>query len=191
MEGFPACLEKRLGARIDRDRYRHAARLPRDVRGQREQVAALVGERGRLLPLDAAGVDALLQVHRPAARGIERRVARRDSFHAFSRVTVAIEACAIRSARLALKQGLAVEHPQRARITGVVVLHGARLAAHELVAGAALGQRDFTGGRGILKEPRGPPRPKQPRGGGDHSAPDRTTSGTGRSVSAGPWYGEL
>src|SRR5258708_24111824 len=96
MEGFPACLEKRLGARIDRDRYRHAARLPRDVRGQREQVAALVGERRRLLPLDAAGVDAFLQVDRAPERGIERPVARRDSFHAFSLLTLAIKAFAIR-----------------------------------------------------------------------------------------------
>ena len=51
---------------IDRDVDRQAARLARDVGGQREQLLALPGERRRLLPLDAAAVDALLEVDRPA-----------------------------------------------------------------------------------------------------------------------------
>src|SRR5207249_8590874 len=108
-----AGFEERTGALVDGDHYRQAARLPRDVGGEREQVLALVGERLRFLPPDAAGVDALLEVHRPAARRIERRVARRDCLHAFSRITVAIGARAIRGARLLVPQRLAVEHPQR------------------------------------------------------------------------------
>src|SRR5437899_3349379 len=98
-EPFAAGFEERPGAPVDSDRYRQAARLPRDVSGEREQVLALVGERRRFLPPDAAGVDTLLEVHRSAACGIERRIARRDCLHAFSRIAVAGGARAIRSAR--------------------------------------------------------------------------------------------
>src|SRR5262249_36922262 len=44
-------------------------------------------------------------------------------------------------------QRAAVEHPQPPGIGGVVALHGARLAAHELVARAALGQGNLGGER--------------------------------------------
>src|SRR5260221_5574738 len=61
MEGFPTGLEKRLAPRVDHDADRQAARLPADVRGEREQVLALLGERRRLLPPRPAEVDSLLQ----------------------------------------------------------------------------------------------------------------------------------
>ena len=63
-------------------------------------------------------------------------------------VAVAVGAGLVGLAGLALPQRLAVEHPQHAGIGGVVVLHGAGLAAHELVAGLALGQRDVGEGGG-------------------------------------------
>src|SRR5262245_59812022 len=77
------------------------------------------------------------------SRRIEGRVARRHALHAGACVAMAIGAGLIRAAGFAVPEGLAVEHPQHAGIDGVVVLHGARLAPHELVAGLAVGRRDF------------------------------------------------
>jgi hypothetical protein len=51
------------------------------------------------------------------------------------------------SRALAVPQGLAVK-THRARIAGIVVLRQRRLARHELVAGAALGEGNLGRGRG-------------------------------------------
>ena len=51
---------------------------------------------------------------------------------------------------LRVPQRLAVEHPQHAGIGGVVVLHRAGLARHEVVAGVALGERDVGGEHGSV-----------------------------------------
>src|SRR5439155_16775697 len=80
MEGFSACIEKGFAARVDRDIDRQAARLHRDIRGQREQLFALESERLRLLPRGAAEVDPLLQVHRAPRRG-DRKSTRLNSSH--------------------------------------------------------------------------------------------------------------
>src|SRR5439155_7794263 len=88
MEGFSACIEKGFAARVDRDIDRQAARLHRDIRGQREQLFALESERLRLLPRGAAEVDPLLQVHRAPRRGVEGRITRGDALHARARVAV-------------------------------------------------------------------------------------------------------
>src|SRR5215831_2323129 len=89
VKGFASGFEKRLRLRVDLRRDRQAARLQRDVGGEREQLFALVGEGRRFLAIDAACVDPLLEVERLAARWIEGRVARRDPFHALRRVTMA------------------------------------------------------------------------------------------------------
>src|SRR5882672_4641378 len=99
MEGFPAGLEKRLAPRVDQDADRQAARLPRHVRGEREQLLALIGERRRLLPPGPAEVDSLLEAHRAGARAVESGIARRDALHARARIAVAIRARAPRGAR--------------------------------------------------------------------------------------------
>ncbi len=144
-EGRAAGVDKPPRSGVAGDGDGQAAGLPRDVGGEREQVPAFEFEGRSLLSPGAAKVDALLQVQRSAARGIERRVARRDALHARARIAVAIGAGAIRGARLPRPQRLAVEHPKHARIGRVVVLHCARVAAHELVAGAALGERNLGG----------------------------------------------
>src|SRR5262249_49272366 len=81
VEGLLSRFEERLRLRVDLRRYRHPARLPPDVGGEREQLLALVGERRGFLMIDAAGVDALLEVERLAPRGVERGIARRDALH--------------------------------------------------------------------------------------------------------------
>src|SRR5215831_297678 len=71
VEGFASGFEEGLRLRVYFRRYRQAPRLQRDIGGEREQLFALVGERSRSLVIDAAGVDALLEVERLAAPGIE------------------------------------------------------------------------------------------------------------------------
>src|SRR5438270_13365047 len=56
------------------DGDRHAARLAADEGRERQQLLALGGKSRGLLLLAAADVDALLEIDRPAARRIERRV---------------------------------------------------------------------------------------------------------------------
>src|SRR5262249_33215212 len=79
---FSPGLEESLRLRVDPGRDRQSARLARDVGFEREQLLALVREGRCLLAVRAAGVDPLLEVERLAARGIERRIARCDPFHA-------------------------------------------------------------------------------------------------------------
>src|SRR5688572_21737868 len=105
---------------------RHPPRLARDVRAQREQIAALVGELRRLV------AHLLLEAHELAVD--QRRVAYSHATHALACVAVAA-----RAAELA-PQRLAVEQPQHRGPGDLVVLHGAGLAAHELIAGTALRQ---------------------------------------------------
>src|SRR5262249_14673988 len=62
-------------------------------------------------------------------------------------------------------------------IGGVVVLHGAGLAAHEVVAGLALGERDFGGERG---------RPEQGRHQHERHAPRHSTVMSTDSVATKP-----
>src|SRR5262245_17025835 len=107
-----AGLEERPRALVDRDIDRHAARLARDVRGQRQELTTLVRERRRLLALDPARVDPLLEGHRPCARGVERRMARGDALHAGPGVPVTLGARARGVAGLAIPQGFALEHPE-------------------------------------------------------------------------------
>ena len=124
---------------------RQAARLARDVGGQRQQLAALPGEGRGLLPVGAAHVDALLESDRPSLGGVERRMARGHALHARPGIAVAVGAGAAGGAGLPAPQRRPLEHPEQAGIGGVVVLHRARLAAHEVVAGAAVGGRSLAG----------------------------------------------
>ncbi len=57
------------------------ARLARDVGGERQELLALEGERGSLLLLGAADIDAAFEVDRRAALGVEGRVARGHALH--------------------------------------------------------------------------------------------------------------
>ena len=143
VERFPAGVEERLRSLVDHDLDGQPTRLPRDVGGQREQVPAFGRKRHRLLPVGAADVDALLEIDRPPARDVEGRVARRDALHARAGVAMAVGARAAGGAALPVPQRRAVEDPEHARIDGVVILHRARLAADELVAGAALRERNL------------------------------------------------
>src|SRR5258706_16124405 len=108
------------GALVPFDGERHAAGLARDVRGEREQLPALVGERRRLLPLGAAGVDLLFQVHRPS--GSDLGIARGDALH----VGVTAGARDAGPALLTVPQRFAIGEPEERRVGAVVVLHRAR-----------------------------------------------------------------
>jgi hypothetical protein len=74
MEGGTTGIEERLRPLVDRDLDRQAARLARDVGAQRQQVPALPGERRRLLLVNAADVDALLEADRPSVAVVGARV---------------------------------------------------------------------------------------------------------------------
>src|SRR5206468_9513552 len=115
----------------------------RHIGAEREQLLALERQRRRLLALGAADVDLLIEVDRAPARSIESRIARRHALHALARLAVAVGAGLAGRADLALPQRLAIEHREGAGIGSVVVLHGARVAAHEVVAGLALVERDL------------------------------------------------
>ena len=117
----------------------------RDQRGQRQQVAAFVRKRCRLLLLGAAQIDALLEIDGARQRLVEGGITRRDALHAGARILVAIGAGLARRAGLAVPQFLAVEHPQHAGICRVVALHRLTVRRHETVAGPALCLRDFSG----------------------------------------------
>src|ERR1044071_9064533 len=119
------------------DGDRHAARLAPHVGGEREPLAALVGQGRSLLPPRAATVDLLLEVHRPP--GLDLRIARGDAFH----VAVAGGAGDPGLPFLAAPERFAVEQPEHRGAGSLVVLHGPRFAAHELVARAALGERNL------------------------------------------------
>src|SRR2546426_9606048 len=129
----------------------------RDERGEREQLAALVGERGCLLPVGATDIDALLESDRPPPAGVERRMAGGHALHRRPSIAVAVSAGAAGGARLAVPERTALEHPEHARVGGVVVLHRARLAAHEVIARAAGVARE------LLPEGPRPPRDRPPR----------------------------
>src|SRR5262247_1408672 len=81
---LPAALSEQLAAGLEearkplvaRRRDRHAARLPADIGGEREQIAAFERQRRCLLVFGAAQVDALLEIDRAVARRAECRVAR-------------------------------------------------------------------------------------------------------------------
>src|SRR5436190_19494928 len=92
--------------------------------------------------LGAAQVDALLEIDRAVVRRAEGRIARCDALHADRCVAMAVGAAAAGGAGLLVPQHLAVEHPQRRRIGGVVVLHGLAVAAEIGIAGAALVERN-------------------------------------------------
>src|SRR6516164_1946180 len=121
----------------------HPARLHSDIGGEGEQLLALERQQRRLLLLRAADVDPLLEIDRTCPRAVEGRIARRHPLHAGVRIAVTIGAGFSCRSLLAVPQRLAVEHPQHGGVGSVVVLHGARIAAHELVARLALGERDF------------------------------------------------
>src|SRR5271170_1986878 len=97
---------------------------------------ALESQGRRFLLLHTTGVDTLVQIKQSSS--MQPWVACGHPLHA----VVAVSAGLVRCARLAIPQYLAVEHPEHRGIGGVVVLHGPRLAAPELVAGTALGKRD-------------------------------------------------
>src|SRR4051812_11279141 len=73
--------DERLRLFVLRDRDRKPARLPADVGGEREQIAALVRERLGLLLFDAAQIDALLDIDWASVRRTERRIARGYAAH--------------------------------------------------------------------------------------------------------------
>src|SRR5262245_51227641 len=126
------------------DGDRHAARLAGDVCGDREELPGLVGPRRRFLPLGAANVALLLKIDRNFLYPcfLYPRVAGRHAFHA----CMAGGACDASRPLLPVPQRFAVEQRESRRTGGLVILHRARLAAHELVARATLGERNLACG---------------------------------------------
>ncbi len=123
--------------RIVTGRNRNAARLLGDVGRERQQVAALEGE--RLSPLMPAPlqIDALFEIDRAAELLVEGRIARRNALHALAGIVVAVRAGLVGRAELLVPQRFAVEHPEHAGICGVVVLDRLGVRRHEAVARAA------------------------------------------------------
>src|SRR5205085_7113184 len=105
--------------------------------------AALERERRRLLLLGATEINALLDVDRASFGGAEYRIARRHAAHRGRGVAVAVRTRLVGFADFAFPQRLAVEHRERCRVGGVVVLHRFGGGRHLLVARAALVERDF------------------------------------------------
>src|SRR5260370_13043900 len=126
-------------------RDRNGARLARDQGGKRQQTAALVRKRRRLLMVDAAQIDALLQIDGAAERLVERGIAGSDALHGRAGLAVAVGAGLVGGAYLALPQRIAVEHPEHAGIGGVVLLHRLGVRGQEAVCGGALALRDIRG----------------------------------------------
>src|SRR6185503_18027450 len=139
IERLAPCREEGRRGSIPFDADRHATRLAGHVSGKRKELAALVGPRRRVLPRSAADVDLLLEVHRPP--GLDLRVAHCDALHAA--VTGGARDAGL--ARLPIPQRFAVEQREQRRARGLVILHRAGLAAHELIARAALGERNLAG----------------------------------------------
>ena len=92
VEGGAPGIEEGLRALVDGGLDGQAARLARDVGGEGQEVSALVGEGGRLLPAGAAEVDALLEIDGPSLGGVERRIARGHALHARARIAVTVGA---------------------------------------------------------------------------------------------------
>src|SRR5215213_513329 len=76
-----ARLDELLGLLVRHHCDRHPPRVFSDKRTEREQIAALMRKRRRLLLLGAAEIDTLFDVDRAVPGGRERRVARRDAAH--------------------------------------------------------------------------------------------------------------
>src|SRR5262249_31907232 len=91
-EGF----ELRVGTGLDPA----AARLPGDKGGERQEVAALEGERRRLLVVGTAQVDALLEIDGTSQRLVEGRITCGDALHAGGGVAMTIGASLLRRAGL-------------------------------------------------------------------------------------------
>src|SRR6185312_980912 len=144
-EEFATFLDERLQfgivARIDR----HAARLIGDEGCEREQVAAFIGKRRRLLMPCAFQIDALLDRDRAAERLVKGGIAHCHALHALPPVAMAVGAGLLGVTGLLVPERFAVEHEQHAGIGGVVVLHRAGIRPHEGIAGAALLPRYFSG----------------------------------------------
>src|SRR3954453_5281196 len=102
--------DKRLGLLVVYDCDRKSTRLLAHVSREREQLAAFMRERLRLLLLDAAEIDPLFDVDRAVLRRREGRIARRDAAQRGGRIAMAVSARLVRLARLAIPQRLAVEH---------------------------------------------------------------------------------
>ena len=92
LEDGAAGVDERLRLRIVLDGDRHAARLPRDIGGQRQQLLALERQRPGFLVGDATQVDLLLEIDGTAELRGEGRIARGDALHAFGCVAVTVGA---------------------------------------------------------------------------------------------------
>ena len=158
VEGRAAGLDERLGPRVVwRPRSACRATAVATIGGERQQVLALVGERRRLLPLGAAEVDALLEVDRPAARR------RRTPDSAPRRPSCWCCASPWQSAQdLPARAGLARSTaPRRRAPTACRDWRCRRPASRwvsrlmQLVAGAALDERDFARRRDAPMQRRG------------------------------------
>src|SRR5262249_50784555 len=135
--GTPRRQERRR-RRIRLDVDRHPAGLAAHEGGESEQLPALVGPGRRPLPLGAAAVDLLLEV--PQSARPDLGIAGGGPLQP---AAVAGGARGAGRAVLPVPQRLAVEQGEERRPGNLVVLHRAGLAAHELVARAALGGRNL------------------------------------------------
>src|SRR4029077_4103237 len=85
-------LDERRDFLVIADRNGHAARLPADIGGEREQVTALIRERRGVLLPGAAEVDCLLEVALPACSRADRRIACGHAAHRCLRIAVTVRA---------------------------------------------------------------------------------------------------
>ncbi|MET4838637.1 hypothetical protein ABIF44_008044 [Bradyrhizobium japonicum] len=145
MKRSRALRHERLQLGIIAGRDRDAAGLVGDEGGQRQEVAALVGQRRRLLMIGAAEVDALVEGDGARQRLVEGRIARRDALHAGRCIAMAVRTGLVGAAGLFRPERPAVEHEKHARIGRVVILHRPRVRPHERIAGAARVRRNFAG----------------------------------------------
>src|SRR5439155_2372551 len=142
-------------------RRRHAARLIRDVGGQREELVRLAFERLCPLVASAARVDARLEVDDLSRRPIEGGIVCRDTAHRRGGVAVA------RRAALAIRAvapgPFAAFHPEKGWIGDIVRLHRTHIGAGELEAGAQCVERQGA----LLRRREG----RGERCGGQHNRP--------------------
>ena len=196
VERGPAASRNGWVLRVDGDVDRQAARLARHVRAS---ARAARGSRRR-----ARGACWRSARHRlmrcsrltgRSARGVERRIARGHALHGRRGRRRGSRRRRGRRRRSCAPTGHSPSSTHSmAGIGGVVVLHRPRLAAHELVAGAALGAGDLAGeGRGERDDQES----AQSRGGVAHSVDrdrwrtrsprSRCRRSTGTRVSRSRW----
>ena len=136
MEIVAAGLQKGLKPLIERGADRQSARLQCHIGRERQEIFALVCKG---LAFWRSARQSFMRPSGSADRRdlVEGGVTRGNTLHAARDITMAIGACFVRRPSLPSRHNSSPQHPEHARISAVVVLHGAGLGAHEGVTGCA------------------------------------------------------